>query len=119
MKGAAVITFSVLLHLCGPLWLGASGVVRNRTEDLPIVFPDDDNVASAGDATPLTTRTARRLPDPPFVRSKGVSESAWRIVDPGACCVKKKAPSLVVVPEVSEDTRVCSEIGDWQVCATF
>ncbi|XP_049521216.1 uncharacterized protein LOC119449503 isoform X15 [Dermacentor silvarum] len=75
MKGAAVITFSVLLHLCGPLWLGASGVVRNRTEDLPIVFPDDDNVASAGDATPLTTRTARRLPDPPFVRSKGIPDS--------------------------------------------
>ncbi|XP_050038579.1 uncharacterized protein [Dermacentor andersoni] len=76
MKGAVVITFIVLLQLCGPLWPGASGVVRNRTEDLPIVFPDDDNVASAGDdATPLTTRTARRLPDPPFARSKGIPDS--------------------------------------------
>ncbi|XP_070391201.1 uncharacterized protein [Dermacentor albipictus] len=76
MKGAAVITFIVLLQLCGPLWPGASGVVRNRTEDLPIVFPDDDNVASASDdATPLTTRTARRLPDPPFARSKGIPDS--------------------------------------------
>ncbi|KAL1433042.1 hypothetical protein MTO96_002019 [Rhipicephalus appendiculatus] len=54
MKGAVVTTFVVLLvlHLCGPLWPVASGVVRNRTEDLPIV-----------------------LPDPPFARSKGVPDS--------------------------------------------
>ncbi|XP_075544369.1 uncharacterized protein LOC142578736 isoform X2 [Dermacentor variabilis] len=76
MKGAVVVTFVVLLQLWAPLWPGARGVVRNRTEDLPIVFPDDDNVASAGDdATPLTTRTARRLPDPPFARSKGIPDS--------------------------------------------
>ncbi|XP_075738195.1 uncharacterized protein LOC119179337 isoform X3 [Rhipicephalus microplus] len=75
MKGAVVGSFVVLLvlHLCGPLWPVASGVVRNRTEDLPIVFPDDDNVAS--DTTTLTTRTARRLPEPPFARSKGVPDS--------------------------------------------
>lgn len=75
MKGAVVASFIVLLvlHLCGPLWPVASGVVRNRTEDLPIVFPDDDNVAS--DTTTLTTRTARRLPEPPFARSKGVPDS--------------------------------------------
>ncbi|KAH8041573.1 hypothetical protein HPB51_017018 [Rhipicephalus microplus] len=75
MKGAVVASFVALLvlHLCGPLWPVASGIVRNRTEDLPIVFPDDDNVAS--DTTTLTTRTARRLPEPPFARSKGVPDS--------------------------------------------
>lgn len=73
MKGAVVTTVLLLLHLCGALWPVPNGVARNRTEDLPIVFPDDDNVAS--DATTLTTRTARRLPDPPFARSKGVPDS--------------------------------------------
>lgn len=94
MKGSVVATFVVLLllHPCAPLWPVASAVGRNRTEDLPIVFPDDDNVAS--DATTLTTRTARRLADPPFGRSKGVSESARRVLDSGAYCTKKKEATV-------------------------
>lgn len=74
MRVSVVATFVLLLlHPCAPLWPVATAVGRNRTEDLPIVFPDDDNVAS--DSTTLTTRTARRLADPPFGRSKGVPDS--------------------------------------------
>lgn len=69
MRTAAL---GLLLHLlcssCSPLWWPlASGAVRNRTEDLPIVFPDD-NVATT------SSRTARRLPDPHPVRN-GIPES--------------------------------------------
>lgn len=62
------------VFLCGLVCLGANGAVRNRTEDLPIVFPDD-NVANGGvGGVRLPPRTARRLIDvaPPPTHS-GVS----------------------------------------------
>ncbi|XP_077518374.1 uncharacterized protein LOC144128664 isoform X2 [Amblyomma americanum] len=68
MRTAAI---SLLLHLlcsCSPLWWPlAGGAVRNRTEDLPIVFPDDN-------AATTSSRTARRLPEHRPVRT-GIPES--------------------------------------------
>lgn len=64
------------VFLCGLVCLGANGAVRNRTEDLPIVFPDD-NVANGGvGGVRLPPRTARRLIDvaPPPTHS-GIPES--------------------------------------------
>lgn len=64
------------LFLCGLVCLSVNGAVRNRTEDLPIVFPDD-NVASDGvGGVRLPPRTARRLVDvAPPPTSSGIPES--------------------------------------------